>query len=202
MKTIYLVRHGRTQANADSRFQGWEDHPLNADGLAQAEALAERAGKLPIDAIYATDLIRTVQTAAPLAKRLGLPVTPVRDLKEISFGEWEGKVIGEIMAREREKLTQLWRHPTSITLEGGENFLDAQKRGWKALNAIREGMEEGSSVLIVSHGGMIRLLLCRALDMPVDSMWRIALDNTAACKLQFDSHTGIRIGYVNETGKL
>jgi broad specificity phosphatase PhoE len=202
MKTIYLVRHGRTQSNTDGRFQGWEDHPLNEKGLEQAERFAERAGHLKLSAIYVSDLIRTAQTAMPLARRLSLPITPVPALKEISFGEWEGQSIIEIKKTQKEKLAALWRHPTSITLKGGERFEDAQERGWKGLMEIKDHMEEDSSVMVFSHGGMIRLLVCRLLDLPIDSMWRLTLDNTAVCKFQFNNTIGGRLVYLNERGPI
>ena len=68
MKTIYLVRHGRTRSNEEGRFQGWEDHPLSPVGQEQALSLKKRARDLMVTALYTSDLMRTKETARPLAE--------------------------------------------------------------------------------------------------------------------------------------
>lgn len=90
MKTIYLVRHGETLANRQGILQGWSNNPLDDTGRKQAAALVTRVSRVPVDALYTSDLIRTQETAAPLAAARGLEPMVVPGLREISFGKWDG----------------------------------------------------------------------------------------------------------------
>jgi broad specificity phosphatase PhoE len=202
MKTIYLVRHGMTQANADGRFQGWEDHPLNETGRSQAESLAERAKGLKLTKLYASDLIRTHETLAPLAKIKEMPITTKKGLREISFGDWEGEKITDIQRTQGKLLDTLWRHAADAHIPGGEDLFKAQERGWDAFDAIRQEMAENTKVMVASHGGMIRLLLCKILDANLNQIWHFCIDNTSVCRIEYDRRIGYRIRYVNYLGTL
>ena len=202
MKTIYLVRHGQTQANADGRFQGWEDHPLNETGRAQARNLAQRAGELPLAALYTSDPVRTKETLAPLAEKRHLVMEPVAGLREISFGEWEGQKISDIRRTQGRLLQSLWKHASSADIPGAEDLPAAQRRGWEAFDRIRRGMADHSAVMVACHGGMIRLLLCRMMDASLDSIWHLCIDNTAVCRIEYDDRIGYLIRYMNYLGAL
>src|SRR6266545_5850147 len=99
MTTILLVRHGETDWNAERRVQGHSDTPLNETGRAQAVALADALEGKEIDAVYSSDLLRAHETARIVAKRRGLEVTAIRDLRERNFGTWEGLTDEEIFDR-------------------------------------------------------------------------------------------------------
>jgi broad specificity phosphatase PhoE len=202
MKTIYLVRHGMTQANADGRFQGWENHHLNETGLIQAKSLAERAKGLKLSALYASDLVRTHETLAPLSEMKHLPIITKEGLKEISFGDWEGEKITDIQRTQGKLLDTLWRHAADAHIPGGEDLFTAQKRGWEAFDAIRLEMAENTKVMVASHGGMIRLLLSKILDANLNQIWHFCVDNTAVCRIEYDHRIGYRIRYVNYLGTL
>lgn len=119
-KTIYLVRHGETAANRDGILQGWSDFPLCQEGEKQAQDLAARAKGIPLDAIYISDLMRTQQTAAPLAKERNLSPVVLPGLREISFGRWEGRPFAEMKKEDPELLRKLFREPTQADIGQSE----------------------------------------------------------------------------------
>src|SRR5688500_9075185 len=97
--TILLVRHGETDWNLERRVQGHSDRPLNDTGRRQAIELATALGDEPVDAIYSSDLVRAHETARILAERRGLGVTVIPELREKSFGTWEGLTDREVLQR-------------------------------------------------------------------------------------------------------
>jgi broad specificity phosphatase PhoE len=98
-RSFYLLRHGQTDWNLEGRYQGHSDVPLNATGLAQAHAAAERLATVAIDRIVTSPLIRALKTAAIVAEKLGLPLHPDIGLIERNFGSFDGLVIGEVKQR-------------------------------------------------------------------------------------------------------
>jgi probable phosphoglycerate mutase len=138
--TLLLVRHGETDWNAERRFQGHADIPLNARGREQAATLAEDLADERVDVIYASDLSRARVTAEIVGARLGLPVVTDADLREIDVGPVEGLTIDE--SREFDG----WQ---------GEPKEQHAERILRAINRIAEH-HPGSRVLVVTHGGSMR----------------------------------------------
>ncbi len=202
MKTIFLVRHGETEANRDGILQGWNDNPLDDKGFRQAEALAVRAKHLPLKALYVSDLIRTHQTAAPLAQAKGM--TPIVEpaFRELSFGVWEGVSFAKMKREAPEVLDMLFQDPVHARVSAPESFVQAQARGWQAFTKIMDQQEEGDMTMVVTHGGLIRLLLCKMLEMPIEAMWRLSAANTAACRINYLPEVGYCLDYLNWQGKL
>ena len=122
MTRICFVRHGETAWNIELRMQGHVDIPLNATGLAQADALGRYfAEGVHADALYSSDLLRARQTAQPIADVLGLPVIPLVELRERSFGRCEGLVIAEILERYPEEAVAMKRRDPEHVPQGGES---------------------------------------------------------------------------------
>ncbi len=201
-KTIYLVRHGETAANRDGILQGWSDFPLCQEGEKQAQDLAARAKGIPLDAIYISDLMRTQQTAAPLAKERNLSPVVLPGLREISFGRWEGRPFAEMKKEDPELLRKLFREPTQADIGQSETVEASQTRVWDAFRHIETHMEDGQTVLAISHGGILRALLCHLLSMPLDAMWRLGLDNTASVKVVCNDIAGYWVEDWNNRGPL
>ena len=163
---LLLIRHGESAAaHPDRPFPltgGHGDPPLHAAGVEQAERLAARlAASEPIEAIYVTTLLRTHQTAAPLARRLGLEVVVVPELREVFLGEWEGgelrrravagdPVFGEVLARQR------WD-----VIPGAEPRDGFDLRLQIGIHRIADA-HPGQTVAAVVHGGVIGQLLSHA----------------------------------------
>jgi broad specificity phosphatase PhoE len=156
--TLYIVRHGETDWNRDSRIQGHTDIPLNAEGRRQAEALAAELATSELHAAYASDLSRAWETAATVAERRGLDVRRLASLREKHFGTWEGMTDTEVLAR--------FPHAVNGSWGDGETTEQLSARVVEAIHEIARN-HPGETVLVVSHGGSIRALYREAgVDHP------------------------------------
>ena len=140
MTTLLLVRHGETDWNAERRWQGHADVPLNERGREQARALAEQLAGDSIDAIYSSDLSRARDTADIVGTRLGVPVVVDADLREIDVGAVEG------LTWEQSQAFEGWQ---------GEPHEAHAERVLAAVNRIAE-RHPGERILVVTHGGSMR----------------------------------------------
>jgi broad specificity phosphatase PhoE len=156
-----LWRHGQTTWNAERRFQGQTDIPLDETGEAQAEYAARRLTTLRPDAIFASDLSRALQTAAPLSALTRLNVIPDKNLRERSGGDWEGLSDEEIRERyPRERAT--WDPPN------GEPTAAVAERVSGALISIAGTLDDGQLAVVVSHGAALRLGMSKVLGLTGD----------------------------------
>jgi glucosyl-3-phosphoglycerate phosphatase len=150
---LLLARHGETDWNRDGRFQGHADPPLNERGRQQAHALADLLRTEGIEAIYSSDLLRAQETAQIVAGRLGLDVVLDPQLRERDVGEWSGLTRAEIEERFPEQL-RAWR-AGAVTI--GESREALSDRVLAAARRISKAHPDGH-VLVVSHGGALRML--------------------------------------------
>jgi broad specificity phosphatase PhoE len=117
-RKILLVRHGLTDWNYASRFQGRTDVPLNKEGMAQAEKVARRVEGWPVDAVYSSPLTRARQTADIIAARLHKSATIIDDLVEVNFGMWEGLYFKELMEKKRRINAEMAGRPFFLRTTG------------------------------------------------------------------------------------
>lgn len=158
-----LWRHGQTTWNAEHRYQGQTDIPLDETGVAQAGHAARHLAALRPDAIFSSDLIRAQRTAASLSELTGLPVTLDKDLRERFGGDWEGLSDKEIRERyPAERAT--WSPPN------GEQTLVVADRVAAAYTRIADALGEGQLAVAVGHGAALRLGMERILGIPVDNL--------------------------------
>ena len=169
---ILLARHGETSWNVDGRHQGQGFNiPLSEVGQAQALALGKRIQGVPLVRAVASPLLRAQGTAElALGDRAGmLRLDPA--LMEIAHGEWEGRLATEILEFYPE-LQRAWREaPHTVTLPGGESFQQVLDRAWPAFCVACEGLGSEDTLLIVTHDGVNRVLLCRILGLPLERVW-------------------------------
>jgi alpha-ribazole phosphatase len=170
MTRLVLVRHGETDWNVEGRYQGQSDVPLNANGLAQAEALAGQLGGERFEAIYTSDLARAAQTAEALAARTGAPIHPDPRLREIDQGEWEGLLLAEIEARYAEAFQRRRLDPLTAQPPGGESVGQVRERVLEVIREISRIHPDGS-VAVVSHGLAIALVKVYLAHLPLESVW-------------------------------
>jgi glucosyl-3-phosphoglycerate phosphatase len=157
--TLVVWRHGQTLYNAERRFQGQSDVPLNEVGLRQAAAAARHLAALRPAAIFSSDLSRASVTAEALARLTGLTVQLDKDLRERSGGSWEGLTEAEIRERfPAERAT--WTPPD------GEPALAVADRASAALERIAASMPGGSTAVVVSHGAALGMAIARLLEIP------------------------------------
>ena len=171
MTTVYLARHGESDWNAESRFQGHSDRPLTSLGRQQAETLAdELAATAALDAIYSSPLRRAFDTAVAVGDRLGLEPVAVTDLREVDVGGWTGLSRAEVQERFPDAFAR-W-------LDGGEGWTDGEsyaEMSARVLAAILRiaAAHPGRPVLVVSHGGPIRAVQAAAAGVDVHEFRRL-----------------------------
>ncbi|WP_397382367.1 histidine phosphatase family protein [Prosthecobacter sp.] len=159
---IYLIRHGATILTAEDRFAGATNVPLSDEGRAQASRLAQRLKGLPVAAVYASPLDRTMETARILAEPHQLEVHPRDGLREISHGHWEQLTRAEVEQQFPAEASAWDEDPFTFAPEGGESGLAVTARALPALmEMVRQ--HEGESLIVVSHKATIRLLLSSLL---------------------------------------
>ncbi|KHO62459.1 phosphoglycerate mutase [Thermoanaerobacter sp. YS13] len=175
---LYIARHGQSEWNLHNKMQGVQDIDLTPTGLKQAELLASRLKNEKIDCIYSSDLKRAYITAQIIAKEFGLKVQKIPELREMSFGIWEGLTSEEINELYKEIYT-LWKtNPVKANIEKGETLEEVQKRMLKkTLEIVKEN--DGKNILIVSHGTSIKALILGLLGIDLSFYPRFRLDNTS-----------------------
>jgi len=179
MTRIILVRHGQTEWNRVERFRGRADIPLNAAGIAQAEAVARRiAADWTPSAVYASPLGRAVQTARAIAAPFELEVRPHPGLNDIDFGDWQGLTPDEAKARWPELVEAWLRTPQSARIPGGESLAGL---GERSLRAVRElaARHDGETIVVVGHTVLNRTLILVLLGLGLERFWRIRQDTAA-----------------------
>jgi alpha-ribazole phosphatase/probable phosphoglycerate mutase len=178
--TVYLIRHGET-VDADSRrYKGHIDVPLSGNGIKQLERLSEyltqitnyRSQITDIKAVYSSGLDRALKSAEIIAKPFGLNPIVIDDLKERSFGVWEGMTFDEIKDKWPDAFNAWAENPLKFSPMEGENTLEVKERAMKAFNSIINKHKD-EEIAIVSHGGITRVILCEMLGVSLDKIFRI-----------------------------
>ncbi|MBX3312955.1 MAG: MSMEG_4193 family putative phosphomutase [Actinobacteria bacterium] len=170
---LLLVRHGQTPTTGTTlpgRAQGLH---LAEQGTAQAEAVAARIGALSkVSAVYASPLERTRETAAPIAKAVGVRVQRERGLLEADFGEWTGRKLKDLMKLPEWRTVQ--RHPSGFRFPGGESFAEMQLRIVSTLQSLA-ARHPGETIVAVSHADPIKAAVAHALGTHLDLFQRIVV---------------------------
>lgn len=170
MTRLLLIRHGQSEANLTHRFGGQADFPLTELGHAQAECTADFLTQhYSLDALYSSDLRRSMQTAAHTADRTGLPVTAQPGLREIFAGAWEGKVF-ETLGITHPDAYHLWRNDFGFArCPDGESTMELAERVRTTIDAIAS-MHEGQTVALFTHATPLRALCWMLTGAPQSAM--------------------------------
>jgi probable phosphoglycerate mutase len=166
---VVLWRHGQTEWNSSRRFQGHIDAELDDTGRAQAARAAGQLATLRPQLIVASDLSRAADTAQALADLVGLEVRRTPALRETHGGTWEGRYADELKS---DPQYLAWLAGGDVPAGGAET---RSQVGDRAVVAVREAaaeLEPGGVVVVASHGGTIRSVIGRMLDLPVEH-WRV-----------------------------
>ena len=187
MKKIILVRHGESEFNAKGIIQGHIDTDLTPTGIIQAHLLAQDLKKrFKLEKIFSSDLRRAYRTAYIVGDTFNLEIDKDTRLREMYFGDWEGKSYKEILSKNKDKFVNWLKNPIKYPLpsqESGESFF---KRLSEFLDYILKLKEK--EILVVGHGGSIQGLLCLSLDIGLENLWAFKHTNTSYSVLQFENN--------------
>lgn len=186
-KTFYFIRHGQTDLNLKGIVQGkGVDSPLNATGLAQADAFFKAYQAVPFDKVYTSTLLRTKQTIQAFAD-LGIPVDAHPGLDEISWGIYEGQEQDANIMAGFKDLVGAWRaNKLDHRVEAGESPNEVVIRQKEAIQHILDQADE-ETVLVCMHGRALRIMLCHLTDVPVSLMDDFPHTNTALYVLEYEA---------------
>ena len=193
MASWYLVRHGETEWNRTGRMQGHLGVPLSAEGRRQATLLAGRLRSVEFSAVYCSDLPRAAETAGIIGAGRNLAITPDSDLREFSYGEWEGLTLEEVETRYPGALAERIEAGGNLgfTAPGGESAIDAHQRVRRFSTRASASLDARENVLVVAHGGSLRALVVCLLDLADTDFWKFRVDNTAVAVVS--DHDGSRV---------
>ncbi len=184
-RRILFVRHGETDWNSQLRFQGSIDIPLNRTGEDQAFRLSVRLRNWNPDRCFSSPQIRALKTAKIVTESLDrvCQPEPLEDLREISFGVWEGQPIGDIMKNYGDDYLRWREDPSAWCPPEAEEFQSVQARVGDAIGFILD--QPGDRFLVVAHGGTIRAAISSLFGLPAASVWKIRLGNCALTGVSF-----------------
>nr|WP_229838874.1 histidine phosphatase family protein [Deinococcus piscis] len=195
---FWVVRHAESSWNASGRYQGQTDVPLSPLGEQQVASLAGRLAGQPFAAVYSSDLERARLTAEGLAAVLeGTPAVQLEPgLREIQVGELAGLTSGEIAQRFPEYLEALHRDPWDTPRPGGESMHDLFSRSRLVFDTLRE-RHAGQRVLVVTHGGLVRVAVGLALGEEAGrQVWsRLSVANASLTRVMLGAEHGTLLGF-------
>jgi alpha-ribazole phosphatase len=171
---LVLVRHAEVEESARGRCYGTLDVGLSEAGRAQAATLARALSGEPLEAVVSSPRVRALETAAPIARPHGVEVAIEPGLRELDFGELEGRTYDEIAASLPDVYAQWMTTPTAVRFPGGESYADLRTRALAVVAALRDAHDD-ATVVAVTHGGVVRAVVSEALGIPQERIFRIAV---------------------------
>jgi phosphoserine phosphatase len=198
---VYLVRHGVTDWHREGKLTGQRDIALDDDGLAQGERAAQALATVPIAEVLSSPLLRALQTAEIIGRRFGIEVARDPRLTDIRVGAWEGMTYDQIATSEDYR--RFLSDPTVERIPGGEHLEEVRRRAAAAIEQALTDNPSGDGICVVTHAGIIRLLVCHYLGAPLGTYHRIRVSPGSVTALGFagDGSTP-RVLAVNWTGDL
>ncbi len=200
MARLLLVRHGITEFNSTRRFAGSSDVELSAEGQRQVERLRDRLANEKIDAVYCSDLKRALVTAEVISSGRKVEIVTCSELREINYGDAEGLTFDEISQRYPELAQAIRNFSLELEFPGGESFEGFIRRTITFLDRL-EKHEPSATILVVSHSGALRVLLCDLLGID-QNHWRQIGCGNASLSIVNTYPRGAIINLLNDTSHL
>lgn len=175
---VYIVRHGETDWNKETRFQGSKDIELNSKGRELAGKLGERLESVNFDYIFSSPLIRAYETACLIRGHKNIQIIRDEHLKEICFGEFEGLPFTEWMNTDHPRKYFFSEPGKYIPPKGGETFQSCCERTKEFVQTVIEPIYNENSnarILIVAHGAILSALMCYLENRTVENYWGTGL---------------------------
>lgn len=200
MPRLLLVRHGTTEYNTDRRFMGHSDISLSETGQRQVEKLADYLKDERIDAAYASDLNRAMTSARIVTGKRNIEIIPSPELREVNYGSCEGMTFNEIDHAYPDVAQKCINFTLELEFPGGEKFREFIDRSSAFLERLKNHQPR-ETVLIVSHSGPLKVLVCRLLDIGLEHWWQIRVD-VASLSIMETSRRGAVLSCLNDTSFL
>lgn len=198
---LFLIRHGQTLWNKEGKYQGDKDIDLTRVGINQAKLAAKYLSRVDFSNIYSSPLRRAIDTANIINKTKNLKIIARENLKEINFGKWEGMKFDEINKMFHEDYQKWLGDPYNNCPTGGESFKQVKERAAAEIDNIVNENEDGSSVAVVTHGGVILSLLVHWLQIPLPR-WKSIIQRQGAINIVVIDKGFPYISAINYTGHL
>jgi probable phosphoglycerate mutase len=191
--TLFLIRHG--QSEGAGTLSGHGDPPLSAAGHLQADEASRALERVPLVAVYCSDLIRARDTARAVAAPHGLSEQPEANLRERHFGDWEGMRVADLHATVPDDVARLWSDP-EFAPPGGEAFSAVMRRVNRAHQQLA-ARHAGSATAVVIHAGAMRAVLADLLGLSMAASMRLELTTGHAVIMQSFADGGVRLAGIN-----
>nr|WP_320113787.1 histidine phosphatase family protein [uncultured Desulfuromonas sp.] len=198
IKKITLIRHAAIAAELDGHYIGSSDVGLSSKGMQQAERLVHhlnQCGASDIETLWCSPAQRARQTAEPLIRQSVCPVTFDARLLEIDFGDWEGLDFAQILRNDPQRVNQWAAFAEDFSFPGGESLKQFRQRLDDVVDTIQA--EQTNHLAIVSHGGVLRGLICRLLRWPLQDHLKFVIDRGSYATLQLDGLHAVLTGLNN-----
>ncbi|WP_319481694.1 histidine phosphatase family protein [uncultured Draconibacterium sp.] len=183
---ITIIRHGETMWNVQKRIQGQRNSKLSENGITQAELVAKALAKREFDVLLSSDLERAVETAKIINKQLVLPHKYNANLRERSFGIFEGKNFAEIEEKYPEEFRRYKERNPEFVVPGGESIQQMYKRVTSEIESIARNFKD-QKVLIVSHGLVLEMMMYRTFSLKLDEPRAFSINNSSISSFYIDS---------------
>jgi alpha-ribazole phosphatase len=194
------VRHGITEFNSTRRFAGYSDVEMSAVGLRQVGKLRDRLAGEKIDVVYSSDLKRAMVTAEVICSGRQVDIVTCPELREVNYGEVEGLTYPEIRQRYPEVAELVANFTLRLNFPGGESFEEFIERVSKFADRLNRHAPS-ETVLVVSHSGPLRTLVCALMGIDHTCWWQLRFDN-ASLSIVDTYPRGAILSLLNETSHL
>lgn len=201
MKKLILVRHAVTDDNELARLSGYIDSQVSEQGKSQIEKLTDYLKDEKIDKIYTTTSSRTKETVKLLAQINKIDIQESEVLKEINFGDFEGKDFKEIQKNYPEEFNKMISEGYEYKYPNGESLIECYERVSKEIKLILEYNGKDSTILVCSHAGTIRNILTCLISDTFEYHWNFKVDNASVSIVEVDNGFAV-IDRLNDTSFL
>jgi broad specificity phosphatase PhoE len=198
---VYLVRHGETDWNKDGRIQGRKEVDLNLFGLKQAHLCGKRLKNIPFDCAYSSPQSRAYQTAELIVNHHDIGLRGHKSLEEIDLGSWEGLTWSQVKRQHKGIVDDFSKDRQTAKLHGGESYEAVTRRAMDFLNGLERLHYQ--HVLVVSHAGVLKMMLSDILGLPHHKRSNFHISNTGISIIEKESTTSRwRVLTLNDTAHL
>jgi broad specificity phosphatase PhoE len=198
---VFLIRHGVTEWHREKKVLGQRDVGLNADGISQAQSIAQALSELPMGEVLSSPMLRAVQTAEIIAGAHKIDIARDPRLADFRVGKWEGMSYAEVAASP--EYQRFLADPLSERIPGGEDLKQIRDRAISAVEQAIEDAPAGESVAIVTHAGIVRVILTHYLGSNPANYHRLRVSPGSMSVLSFaDDRELPRVLAVNWRGSL